>query len=459
MHRALRSLLADELVRRLLSGGISAALIKIASAGASYAMLIVLARLMPADEYGRFAFGISLAMTLSFVFSFGLPVAALRFWPQHNVAGERSLARSFIARGAAAVFVGAVISAGLFMLAAGVITRDHPSYSLAFWVVIAVLIALMAVSEFVQSSLRADGAIVWAMGPRDVIWRVAVIGVSSVAVAMVPIFHAELVLWIATICLAAVTVPQIIYAVRRLKIRRRDFFSKTQMPIWVSAAWPMWGAAVLIAMVQQFDVVLLGFFLGPEETGPYFAALRTASLMTLLLFAGNMVAAPLISRYFHSGDHDRLRRMSRLVILGITIPTLVGFLGLVVFGRWLLSIFDPAFADSYGLLVILSAGFTVTALSGPVSYFLHMVGREKQNLKIMAIVYAGVLALQIVLVPLYGAIGAAIPNALGAAIGAFWAVKLLRRQIGIDPSIVSLIFPVRRATNPKIDFKIAQPSP
>lgn len=442
MMQALRTFLADDMAKRLLSGGALAAIIKIASAAAAYIMLVVLARLMSPDEYGRFAFGLSLALTLSFVFSFGLPVASLRFWPQHNVKSERGLARSFVAHGFSAVTLGTIICSALFFVAATTITAGNASYSVNYWLVMAVLIALMAVAEFAQTSLRADGAMLLSLAPRDVGWRLLVIAVSLIAVGVLPMFDAEDALWIATACLAVTTLPQLLYARHRLQIRRADFTAKTEWPTWLRASWPMWGSAVLLALVQQFDVVLLGLFIGPEETGPYFAALRTASLIAILLFAANMVAAPLISKFYHSADHDGLRRMSRMLIIGITIPTMVGFLGLVVFGRWLLSIFDPAFADAYGLLVILGSGFAITAFAGPVNYFLQMVGYERNNLKIQAAIYGGVVVVQCILVPLVGPMGAAIPSAIGAALGAIWAVQLLRKRIGIDPSILGLLWPV-----------------
>ena len=443
MIRAVRSFLSDDLTKLLLSGGAWAAIIKIASAAAAYAMLVVLARLMSPEEFGRFAFGLSLALTLSLVFSFGLPVASLRFWQQHRVKNQPALARSFIAHGAYAVTLGAAACAILFFVIASTVTGGDASYGTEYWFVLALLIGLMAVSEFVQSSLRADGVIIRSLAPRDVGWRLLVIAISLIVAGMTLSFSAESALWIAVACLLAITLPQLLFAKRRLGIRRGDFRAQTEWPTWIRSTWPMWGSAILIGLIQQFDVVLLGLFLGPEQTGPYFAALRTASLMTLLLFASNMVAAPLISKYFHSADRDRLIRMSRILVIGITVPTILGFLALVLFGDWLLSVFDPAFADAYGLLIVLSAGFALTALGGPVNYFLQMVGYEKHNLKIQAGIYAAVVTLQCVLVPTIGAMGAAIPNAVGAAVATVWAVLLLRKRIGIDPSVLSLVLPVR----------------
>ena len=443
MQPKLTDLWSDDLVRRLLSGGAAAAVIKIASAGAAYAMFVVLARLLPAEQYGRFAFAISLAIPLSLVFSLGLPVAALRFWPQHNGKAESGLGRSFIARAIAAVCIGSIVCSSLFFAGASLVTRNDTSFGTDYWAVVALLIALMSLAEFAQAALRADGVIVLSLAPRDIGWQILVISASVAAYGLTKNFGAELALWIATVSLALVTFPQVAMLLRRLKIRRADYFGPTQMAMWLSATWPMWGASVLVGMIQQFDVVLLGMFVGPEQTGPYFAALRTATLMTLVLFAANMVAAPLISQYYHSADFPRLRRMNRLLVIGITAPTLLGFGLLVAFGRPLLAVFDPHYVDAYWQLVILAAGFSISALAGPVNYFLQMVGLERQNLKIQATVYGAVVVAQCLLIGRFGALGVAVPNMVGAGIAAFWAVSLLRRRVEIDTSIFGLIWPPR----------------
>ncbi len=431
----------DDLARRLLSGGVWALVIKVASAGLSYAMFVLLARLLPADEYGRFAFGFSLAITFSLLISFGLPVAVLRFWPEYKARGETDLGRSFVARGFSLVWIGAVAAALIFLVLATWIAGRGTALVDPYFTAIAILMCLMAVSEYCASVLRADGSIVAALAPRDVVWRVGLIAVCTAFAATYLEFTAERALQAAWLCLAVVTVPQFLHAKRRLQVRRSDLQGRTTSAQWRRIALPMWGSAVLFGLVQQFDVVLLGMFMSPEQTGPYFAALRTAGLMGLLLVAGNMVAAPLISGLYHGGDDSALRRMCSLLIIAIAVPTLAGFAFIAVFGEWLLALFDPAFVSAYPLLVLLALGFTVTALAGPMPYFLQMVGKEREYLAISALVYAVVVVAQCILVPLYGAFGAAIPNAAGACLVAVWGVVLLRTRVGFDPSVVGLAWP------------------
>jgi len=70
-----------------------------------------------------------------------------------------------------------------------------------------------------------------------------------------------------------------------------------------------------------------------------------------------------------------------------------------------------------------------------------MVGKERDYLMIMGVTYTAVIASQFLLVPVYGPLGAAIPNAVGAAVWSIWAVSRLRSEVGIDPSLAGLVSP------------------
>ncbi len=114
-------------------------------------------------------------------------------------------------------------------------------------------------------------------------------------------------LLLASLALLAVLSGQLWYA----RYSMRDIFNgnpaRLDYPLWTKTLLPMWGTASLYALAQQFDVVILGLFLSPEHSGPYFAALRTAGLLSLLLIAGNMISAPLIARHYHAGAREMMQ--------------------------------------------------------------------------------------------------------------------------------------------------------
>src|SRR4051812_46045932 len=96
----LRALLRTGLSRSLVS-----LLIKVATAGLTYAMYVVLSRTMGATEYGYFAFGLSLATLLSIGGSMGQSTAILRYVPEEEVEGRHDKAADAVRAGGALVLV------------------------------------------------------------------------------------------------------------------------------------------------------------------------------------------------------------------------------------------------------------------------------------------------------------------------------------------------------------------
>lgn len=435
----LRSTIDDPALKGVVINGASALVIKIAAAALSFLMLVVIANSMSPAEYGKFAFGFSLAITLSTIAGLGLGTAVLRFLPQYMSAGESGLARGFIyAAGGASIIVPAITGIAL-ALGTKIYAQFWPDGDPGFIFMTALLIPIMAISEFVASALRAHGLTIASMAPRDILWRAFVACLAYLAIHLGFQVSGGEMLLLASLALLVILIGQLLYA----RYSMRELFSgkpsQQDYPLWTKTFLPMWGAASLYALVQQFDVVILGLFLSPEDSGPYFAALRTAGLLSLLLIAGNMISAPLIARYYHAGEWVMLQRLVRLLTAGIAIPTLFGLGFLVLAGGWLLRLFDPSFVSAYPLMLILGAGFTFDAIAGPTGYMLQMVGKEGTYLKIMASAYALTLSLQCLLIPIAGPYGAAVPNALGLIVANIFIIRTVKRELGVDPSLFGLL--------------------
>ncbi len=259
----------------------------------------------------------------------------------------------------------------------------YPGEAIGFILASAVFLPLLTWSDYAASALRAFGYTFSSMAPRDMIWRsiICILALVLIAKGIRP-GAVEVLLGISVILLVVV-VAQAIHARSYLLPAIRETAPQHDYPLWFKASLPMWGASTLYALAQQFDVVILGFFMSPAEAGPYFAALRTANMLSLLLIAGNLISSPLIAKYHHSGDNEALRRLVRLLTAAIAIPTLLGLGLLALIGKPLLALFNPAFVVAYPLMLILGVGFTFDAIAGPTGYMLQMIGRERTYLKIM----------------------------------------------------------------------------
>lgn len=436
----LKRLTDDEVVRKLLSGGFWSLAIKIGSAGLTYLMFVLLARSMTIDDYGRYSFGFNLATFLSVVAGFGLHVAIMRWWPEYlakndtatSVAAYHWSSKTTLAGILAISSIMVVVTIGISEIQGG-----NPWYLLFA----AALIGPLCYSEFIASLMRAQGSVGWALVPRDIIWR----GIVCISAAII-VWQGKLVTAGQAMLLTAVALGVLVLAQVGVVNRRTPeikAYPRSVAPdhhqAWRRTAIVLWAASILYALIQYVDVVLVGLLISPEAAGPYFAVTKTASLVSLLLVASNMISAPMISRHWHADESVKLQNLLRIVAIGVGIPTIIGFVFIVAFGRSLLGLFGGGFESAYPSLLVLAFGYTINALSGPMSYIFQFTGFEAVYLKIMWTSYLGALLLQILLIPSLGIMGAAIGTTAGLVIWNIRALIVARRDIGIDPSFLSIL--------------------
>lgn len=435
--------LKDPATKQLLGKGLLALFIKIAAAGLSFLMFVLLANALNAEEYGRFAIGFSLAITLSVFAGLGLGTAVLRYLPQYKTERDGRREHGFLRLSLFLTFF-APLAAGVLFFGAMLLYREwYKDVATDYLFASIPLIFFMTIAEFAACLLRAYGFTLLSMAPRDILWRIfgcafafyfMLYGIKSNSTSALLALSASL---------GAITMWQLWRAKAEIKPALYSSTSIYDLPSWKTTIWPMWGAASLYALAQQFDIVIVGYFLSPIESGPYFAALRTANMLSLLLVAGNLISAPIISKLYFSGEKVALHRTMRMLSLAITLPTLVGFIILIFAGHFLLHLFNPSFVTAYPLLIILAVGFTFDAIAGPTGYMLQMIGEEKAYLKIMGFAYLITIISQCSLALQFGAFGVAIPNALGLIIANCLIVYKVRKTLGLDPSIVGLFVKVK----------------
>jgi O-antigen/teichoic acid export membrane protein len=141
------------------------------------------------------------------------------------------------------------------------------------------------------------------------------------------------------------------------------------------------------------------------------------------LVSANAVVAPLIARLHATGRHDELQHMTKLAAKGICLMTLPIALVLLIFGRQILELFGEGFSAGYPVLAILVCGQLVNALAGPVGYLMSMTGHQNKAAAIVGFSACLNLALNGLLIPLWGMLGAAIATALSTAT---WNILMLR---------------------------------
>jgi O-antigen/teichoic acid export membrane protein len=199
-------------------------------------------------------------------------------------------------------------------------------------------------------------------------------------------------------------------------------------------AAPIGLAALLGQIYYGFDTILLGVLRTDQAVGQYSAAYR---IVTLLLTGSFLLAAtyqPVLARTFaadRTAFAHHLRRLSGCALLaGVVLPAIVA-IGAVPIVRLL---YGRAFVPAAVPLAILMGSVPFACLGAACSTALVAAGRQKQMLIGTAVGAIGNIAMNVLLIPPLGMVGAAIATVLSYA--AAWAVQwwYVQHRVGrIEP--------------------------
>lgn len=170
-----------------------------------------------------------------------------------------------------------------------------------------------------------------------------------------------------------------------------------------------------IEIYSLIDVTMLGFLSGNVSVALYSYAMKIHRIFLYIVNTFTLVLVPRISLLFKEGNMDEFNRLvtkSFKVIIIISIPLIVGIF--FVSNYLFVAIYGPEYLQSAQIMKILSLVLTIS----PIGYLLGsriLLVAGKENLMIYP-VCAGAIAnilLNLLLIPAYNEIGAAIASVIG----------------------------------------------
>jgi O-antigen/teichoic acid export membrane protein len=204
---------------------------------------------------------------------------------------------------------------------------------------------------------------------------------------------------------------------------------------WLATIIPMAGINAMHLINTQADILLIGVFMESTDVGQYKVAAQVSLIVAFGLQATKMVVEPYFSRLYHQGEHEKLQRLARGASrLNLAIALTV-FTPLLLFGDDLLHIaFGAGFVAAFVPMLILSLGRLTGSTIGTSGHLLTMAGHHREYARFWIVAACSNVVLNLVLIPIFGTVGAAISTAstliLANGLG-WWAA---RRWIGCDCS-------------------------
>lgn len=177
------------------------------------------------------------------------------------------------------------------------------------------------------------------------------------------------------------------------------------------------------ALNMEIGILFLGWLSTEEQIAAMQVAMRVSMLVALPLMIANHVISPHIAQAHSSMNKAKLQGISRYTSRVAVVVALPIAMPLIFFGHPILSLaFGVEYADSGSFpLAILVCAQLVNSFCGPVGKLLVMSGYELQTMLGQTIGLVVVVSAGFLLIPKYGATGAATAASLGICM---WNVVL-----------------------------------
>jgi O-antigen/teichoic acid export membrane protein len=205
-------------------------------------------------------------------------------------------------------------------------------------------------------------------------------------------------------------------------------------------------SATIAVLNATADILLLGVFRTASEVGQYKVALQVSVIGSIAYASLNMIAVQRFAVAHTQRKWSELQKTCTYLARLALLPAVFLFVVLLFGGRTIVPMaFGQAFSDSFKPMLILSAAQIFNCGSGMGKSLLMMTGHEDKVMKWTAIGLLANVTLCLLLIPIYGAEGAAASNALALIL---WNVGIwftAWRLFGIDASAVTMVTPRSRS--------------
>lgn len=214
---------------------------------------------------------------------------------------------------------------------------------------------------------------------------------------------------------------------------------QSERPKWFKQAIILLPLGLIATLNERIDVVMIAKYLGPSENAVYATAFKFALFSGFGLVILNQIMVPHYAKHFKNGD-DKLN-LEKIIKPNVRLSfglSLTVFLFLIFLSPFLLSFFGKtgeSYELSYTPIIILAIGQLINVAVGSTGYILTMA--KKENLVFISVIIGAIinLILNIVLLPLYGIIGAAIATSASMIAWNILMLIFVKRETGINPTI------------------------
>lgn len=442
LQRVFSSARGGGLGTKLLRGGVGSLALKLANRALTLLVAIALARILQPDGYGVYSFVLAMLTLVAVPVRMGLPMLLMRETAS-ALAHQNYVLVGALWRWSTLLVLaasGIVLSLGWLGLWVGYGWLDKTRL-LTFAVGLPV-ISFLGLNALRGAALKGLHRVVLGQLSEMLVQPLLLLAAIGAVIVLWPgNLTPELAMGAYTLAVVgAFLVGAVLLWWHRPSGIRPSKPSSAVVRNWLAAIIPLAFLSGIQVINKNTDIVMLGLLGVDSEVGVYRVAMQGGLLVIFGVQALNQVFMPYFSSIYASGDNARLQR---LVSAGAGATTLVAlFVAVVfwVFGPTILTlVFGPEYASAYLPLSILAAGQVFSASMGQVGALLSMTGHERQTLRGFLMAFGVNIALNVALIPYFGALGAATATSTSLVVLNIVLWQSVRVRLGINGSLWAML--------------------
>jgi O-antigen/teichoic acid export membrane protein len=409
----------------------AAFLIRVASAAILFLSQVLLARWMGTFEFGVYVYVWTWVLLLGVISDFGLATAAQRFIPEYTESKAFGMLRGFLTGSRWLALALATLLAALGLVSIKLLEPWLDHYLIVPLYLACACVPLFTLGSMLDGIARSYNWVNLALLPPYILRPVLLIVVMAIGHRAGFAADATTAMMAAVFSTWATAILQLVLVKRRLKTRVAPGPKVYALRTWFRTALPIFMVGSFFLLLTYADVLMLQAFRSPEEVAVYYAAAKTLALVAFVNFAVAAAAGHKFSQYHVAGDRGRLAAFLADSIRWTFWPSLVATALILAAGRPFLWLFGPGFVDGYPLMFILAFGMISRAAIGPVERLLNMLGEQRACALVYAAAFAINIVLCLILIPRYGATGAAIATTSAVVAESLMLFFATRYRLGL----------------------------
>ena len=384
------------------------------SKGVTFAIQVLIVRYLSKSDYGAFAYALSIAAIGETIVTLGLDRAITRFVPIYHEKSDYNkmfgtilmVLTSLISLGVALILLFYALQD---LLAGRFISDPQASALLLILILIAPIDALDAILTGMFAVFSRPGAIFfrkYILGPGLKLVVVALLILTGSGVRFLAIGYVA----VDAIVVAIFSVV-LFLTLRQLGIFENFHWETIQVPTReiLSFTLPLLASDLVYVVMHSADVVLLEHFYGTVDVAALRAVQPTAKMNQMVLMSFGLLFTPAAARMFARNDREGINNLYWQNAIWVAVASFPIFALTFSLAKPItILLYGNRYAESAIILALLSFGYYFNAATGQNGLTLKVYGKIRYVVSIDIFVAALNVGINLLLIPRYGALGAAI---------------------------------------------------